>query len=215
MTAVKSKKLSRAQLKVLHNLATGQDARAHLVGASQHGGYWQTSLSLMNLRMVKDDEITLLGCIEHRAWCCKRGKKPDDFTVEEVESALLREERITGMERVVALKESRPLYEVAKDIQKNWVKPSLGAVPYIKAMLELTKLSDKYGMDDGKHIVLRLLSNASLFKGPDARRIKEELRDILDEDNTVKRVENALSGRTPGPSTFGKSKFSRGKGGGT
>jgi hypothetical protein len=73
---------------------------------------------------------------------------------------------------------ARPLYEIAKEIKKDWVKPNYAAKPYLDAMQELNSINDKYGWDNGKTIVLYFLSNASSWKGETAKRIKAELKQI-------------------------------------
>lgn len=73
----------------------------------------------------------------------------------------------------------RPLHEIAKEISKLWKNINYAALPYLNAMHELTSTKDKYGADSGKSIVLYFISNASTWRGNDARRIKEELRYIL------------------------------------
>ena len=71
---------------------------------------------------------------------------------------------------------TRPLYEIAADIRKYWKNIYFGAVPYRDAMSELTSIDDKYYADSGKSIVLYFLANASTWRGPDAKRIKAELK---------------------------------------
>lgn len=73
----------------------------------------------------------------------------------------------------------RPLYEIAREIRKDWKKPYFGAVPYIEALSSLDKVTDKYGFDDGKSMVLYFLSNASTWRGDTAKRIKAELKAIV------------------------------------
>ena len=74
---------------------------------------------------------------------------------------------------------SRPLYEIAKEIRKDWQKVYFGAVPYLQAMATLDSINDNYGMDSGRSIVLYFLSNASTWKGDVAKRIKLELKAML------------------------------------
>ena len=74
---------------------------------------------------------------------------------------------------------TRPLYEIAADIRRNWPKPYFGAVPYIQAMGDLNSISDNYGFDSGDSIVRYFLSNAATWRGEDARRIKAELKGML------------------------------------
>lgn len=79
----------------------------------------------------------------------------------------------------------RPLYEIAAEIRKEWRdkngKPAMnfGAVPYFKAMECLDKITDMYGMDSAKSIVLYFLSNASSWRGDNAKRIKTELKAMV------------------------------------
>lgn len=73
----------------------------------------------------------------------------------------------------------RPLYEIARDIRRNWKNVWFGAKPYLQAMGTLTSISDNYGLDSGKSIVLYFLSNAATWRGPEARRIKAELKALL------------------------------------
>jgi hypothetical protein len=71
--------------------------------------------------------------------------------------------------------ESRSLSVIAAEIRKDWKKPYFGAVPYLNAMMCLDKITDNYGFDTGKSIVLYFLANAGTWKGETARRIKKEL----------------------------------------
>jgi len=75
---------------------------------------------------------------------------------------------------------SRPLYVIHDDIKKNWVKVWFGAVPYLNAMRYLNTIDDMYGYDAADSIVRYLLSNAQTWKANDARRIKAELKSMLD-----------------------------------
>lgn len=74
----------------------------------------------------------------------------------------------------------RPLFQIAADIYHNWPKASLAALPYIHAMRHLNTLRDSYGADDATTIVIYFLSNATHWRGPEAQRIKAELRDLLE-----------------------------------
>ena len=71
---------------------------------------------------------------------------------------------------------TRPLYEIAADISKNWKNIYFGAVPYRDAMSELNTINDKYYADSAKSVVLYFLANASSWRGEDAKRIKAELK---------------------------------------
>jgi hypothetical protein len=74
---------------------------------------------------------------------------------------------------------TRPLREIAADIRGHWTKVYFGAVPYLDAMAALDKITDRYGMDSADGIVRYFLSNATSWRGEDARRIKAELKSIL------------------------------------
>jgi len=73
------------------------------------------------------------------------------------------------------------LYTIAADIIAHWPNPYFGAVPYINAMERMALVKDKYMYEDGKSIVLYFLSNASSWRGEDARRIKTELKLMIKE----------------------------------
>jgi hypothetical protein len=72
----------------------------------------------------------------------------------------------------------RPLYEIAREIRKDWTKPYFGAVPYLEAMETLSDISQDYYADSAESIVLYFLSNAQTWKGETARRIKKELKEL-------------------------------------
>lgn len=72
----------------------------------------------------------------------------------------------------------RPIYLIAQEIRRDWANPYFGAVPYIKAMHSLNKISDDYGADSGKSIVLYFLANANTWRGEKARAIKKELKEM-------------------------------------
>ena len=71
---------------------------------------------------------------------------------------------------------TRPLYEIAADIERAWPKVNFGARPYLDAMHSLNSIDDNYGLDSARSIVLYFLSNASTFRGEDAKRLKAELK---------------------------------------
>lgn len=75
----------------------------------------------------------------------------------------------------MAKQATRPLYEVAEEIRKDWKNIYFGAKPYLNAMSCLESINDNYGWDSGKSIVLYFLANASSWRGETARRIKKEL----------------------------------------
>lgn len=70
----------------------------------------------------------------------------------------------------------RPLYEIAREIRKDWDKVNGAAKPYLDAMASLDKITDSYGMDSAKGIVTYFLCNAGTWKGETAKRVKIELK---------------------------------------
>lgn len=74
----------------------------------------------------------------------------------------------------------RMVSEIAADIKRNWPKPYFGAVPYLQAMECLSTVDQDYGCDSGRSVVLYFLANATTFRGPEARRIKDELKGLLE-----------------------------------
>jgi len=74
----------------------------------------------------------------------------------------------------------RPLSEIAREIRADWKKVYFGAVPYLAAMLTLNTMDDMYGCDSAESIVLYFLSNANSWRGDVARRIKAELKVMVE-----------------------------------
>lgn len=76
----------------------------------------------------------------------------------------------------------RALYLIAGDIQRDWQRLNKTfpyAAPYCQAMQRLNQITDDYGADSGRSIVLYFLSNAATWRGDTAKRIKTELKDIV------------------------------------
>jgi len=71
------------------------------------------------------------------------------------------------------------LYQIARLIRKDWLNVSPHAKPYLNAMLGLEKVSDSYGSDNGKSIVLYFLSNAATWRGDNAKTIKTHLKSLV------------------------------------
>jgi hypothetical protein len=77
---------------------------------------------------------------------------------------------------------SRPICEIAAEIRRCWRPPGriyFGAVPYLEAMADLCHVDDFYGADSARSVVVYFLANAHSFRGPDARRLKAELKALL------------------------------------
>ena len=73
----------------------------------------------------------------------------------------------------------RPICNIAAEIRADWQKPYFGAVPYMGAMLYLHSIDDSYGLDSARSILLYFLANASTWRGPTARKVKAEIREML------------------------------------
>jgi hypothetical protein len=79
----------------------------------------------------------------------------------------------------------RKLHEIADDIFAGWkalrtrgeMHPAWG---YADAMRSLDTLNDRYFADGARDIVQRFLAEARTWRGEDARRIKDELKALLD-----------------------------------
>lgn len=90
-----------------------------------------------------------------------------------------------GLEKIVGKKigkiiiPKRPINEIAGEIRKSWKNIYFGAKPYLDAMDFLTNIDDVYGIEQASSIINYFLSNASSWRGDDARRIKLELNNLL------------------------------------
>ena len=73
---------------------------------------------------------------------------------------------------------NRPLYEIAREIEKDWKRPYFGAVPYLEAMGYRNSIEDNFIEDSGKSVVLYFLANANTWRGEVARRVKTELKSM-------------------------------------
>ena len=74
---------------------------------------------------------------------------------------------------------TRPLYEIAAEIKKDWKNVYFGAKPYLDAMATLNSINDSYGWDSGKSMVNYFLGNAQTWRGETAKRIKAELKAMV------------------------------------
>jgi hypothetical protein len=80
---------------------------------------------------------------------------------------------------------ARPLYEIAREIRKDWkAQTKNGRIPepaeaYLGPMETLNSVNDNYIMDSGRSIVAYFLGNATSWKGDVARRIKAELNAMI------------------------------------
>lgn len=79
--------------------------------------------------------------------------------------------------------DTRKISDIAREIEGIWEHQGKGvnyaAKPYLNAMMFLDKITDRYYLDDGDSIVRYFLSNATSFRGEDAKRLKAELKAML------------------------------------
>ena len=75
--------------------------------------------------------------------------------------------------------EHRSLSTIAREIRNDWRPVHYAAAPYLSAMSGLYAVTDSYDCDSGRSVVNYFLSNAGTWRGPVARRIKAELKDML------------------------------------
>lgn len=77
------------------------------------------------------------------------------------------------------MSEPRALSTIAADIRRHWPTPYFGAVPYLEAMSQLSSIGENYYADSAESVVLYFLSNATTWRGEEARRLKAELKALL------------------------------------
>lgn len=73
----------------------------------------------------------------------------------------------------------RPIFEIANEIKNDWKKVYFGAIPYLNAMQQLNSIDDYYGVDSADSVLRYFLANAKTWKGETAKRIKIELKNLL------------------------------------
>lgn len=71
------------------------------------------------------------------------------------------------------------LYVIASEIEKDWKNVNFAARPYLDAMYSLNFMDEFYGQDSAYSIVAYFLSNANSWRGETARRVKKELKLML------------------------------------
>ena len=76
--------------------------------------------------------------------------------------------------------QNRSLNAIAKDIRQSWKNISFNAAPYVDALESMNRIEDIYLIGNGVSIVQGFLTNASSFRGDDARRIKAELKAAME-----------------------------------
>lgn len=75
----------------------------------------------------------------------------------------------------------RTFQQIARDIKSTWMNVYFGAVPYLEALLTLDATDPEalYGIETAGDITRHFLANAQTFRGADARRLKEELKTLI------------------------------------
>lgn len=78
-------------------------------------------------------------------------------------------------------KKKRTFQQIARDIKSTWLNVYFGAVPYLDAMLKLdtSDPNEPYLYDSAGDIARYFLANAQTFRGEDARRLKAELKSLI------------------------------------
>ena len=78
----------------------------------------------------------------------------------------------------------RPLNVIAREIRTDWGRAGKGvnyaAAPYLEAMARLWSIKEDYYQDSGASVVRGFLGNAGTWRGDVARRVKAELKAILE-----------------------------------
>ena len=74
---------------------------------------------------------------------------------------------------------TRSLSTIARDINADWRPINYAAYPYYAAMCQLGSIDENYYAESARSIVLYFLSNAKTWRGPVARQIKAELKEML------------------------------------
>ena len=79
------------------------------------------------------------------------------------------------------MNKTRTFQEIAKDIKSTWLNVYFGAVPYLEALLTLdtTDPDALYGIETAENIVNYFLANAQTFRGAEAKRLKAELKFLI------------------------------------
>lgn len=72
----------------------------------------------------------------------------------------------------------RALSVIAAEIKKDWATPTFTAGTYLHSMHFMNDVEERSSGQDGRIIVRGFLKNASLWKGPVARRVKRELKEL-------------------------------------
>lgn len=81
--------------------------------------------------------------------------------------------------RPVGLRVARPVYKIAQEIQRLWSPVEYSARPFLNAMLLMERVGDNVDDTPGRAVIEGFLHHAQYWRGPDAQRIKAELKGKL------------------------------------
>ena len=81
----------------------------------------------------------------------------------------------------------RTFQQIARDVKSTWMNVYFGAVPYLEALLTLDTTDPEalYGIETARDITRYFLANAQTFRGADARRLKEELKTLINNGKEI------------------------------
>lgn len=79
------------------------------------------------------------------------------------------------------MKKKRTFKKIAEDIKSVWLNVYFGAVPYLEALLTLDTMNpeEKYMCETAAEQVNYFLANARTFRGAEAKKLKAELKSML------------------------------------
>lgn len=77
--------------------------------------------------------------------------------------------------------DKRTFQQIAKDIKSMWLNVYFGAVPYLEAMLtfDTSDPNEMYMYETVGDVVRYFLANAQTFRGAEAKKLKAELKSLL------------------------------------
>ena len=81
--------------------------------------------------------------------------------------------------RPVGLIAARPIYSLAQEVSKLWREVDPAAQPYLERMRLMERIHDNVDDHPGRETIQGFLDNSTSWTGPDASRIKAELRGKL------------------------------------
>lgn len=81
--------------------------------------------------------------------------------------------------REETLDEARKISDIAQEINNDWQNVNFAAEPYLQAMFKLGTIKDNYGADSARSVIAYFLANASTWRGPVAKKIKDELKKMV------------------------------------